>query len=289
LQKNPVVIKIQVMIDLNETGICINCGAEGPIGEYCTTPKCKKDDYGYTPGEIERDDIYLGRRIDDFLLIGTVGKGGFGKVYHALQMPVGMDVALKFLTGEADDGMRERFFREAQSLAMLKHPNIVRLNKFGDYRGKPYIAMELVDSARGLDKEIRDRVRQHKVFSRQEAKHILQQILNALGEAHSLNVIHRDIKPGNIKVSETGEVKLLDFGLAFQRSDDFDSKTIGGTPGYLSPELLLNRGADPRSDLYSLGICFFEVICGVHPYPHRDDWQSLVRMQSILSSPSKTD
>ena len=241
------------------------------MGEKCQNEACRRRDYAFIPDEFHndepQDDLYLGRRIDDFVLTGILGKGGFGKVYLALMMPVGLQVALKVLNREPDEEMDRRFFREARSLAMLKHPNIVGLNKFGNYRGNPFIAMEYVGNSRTLSKEIRDRVRRGQGFDHQEVPHIIHQLLNALDEAHSRAVIHRDIKPENILLQRVkGDdlfVKVLDFGLAKFTSQGSKMSMVMGTPKYMAIEQFSNAmSVGPWTDLYSVAVLIFELITG---------------------------
>ncbi len=258
-----------------ETGICINCGHEGPVGTACREEACARKGYYFIPAEYaskaEQDDPYLGRKIDDFAFVDVLGEGGFGKVYLALMTPVLMPVAIKFLTRANNKEMLQRFYREAKSLAMMAHPNIVRLNKYGIYNNKPYIAMEYVESSRSLAKEIRDRVRAQQAFTLREVVHIVDQILNALKVAHGHNVVHRDIKPENILLQNIeGDpifAKVLDFGLAKFTNQDSKMSMVLGTPMYMAPEQL-GTGSEigPWTDLYAVAVIVFEILTGRRPF-----------------------
>jgi len=260
---------------IEETGICISCGHKGPIGTACGNEACQRKNHYFIPDEYakkaEQDDPYIGRKLDDFVFVDVIGEGGFGKVYLALMMPVLMPVALKFLTRTGSEDMLQRFYREARSLAMLSHPNIVHLKKYGIHNNKPYIAMEFVDSGRSLSKEIRDRVRAKKAFNLAEVVHIVDQILNALKVAHGHDVVHRDIKPENILLQDIeGDpifVKVLDFGLAKFTDQDSKMSMVLGTPVYMAPEQLgAEHEIGPWTDLYAVAVIVFEILTGRRPF-----------------------
>ena len=241
------------------------------MGEKCPTQGCVRRDYAFIPTALAKglseDDLYLGRLIDIFLLVKMLGKGGFGTVYLALMMPKGRHVALKILNQTPDDAGRERFMREAQSLAMLEDPHIVKLRWYGDYNGKPYMAMEYVADSRSFSKEIRDRVREGRDFTHTELTHIVHQLLNALKEAHSTGIIHRDIKPENILLQKKGDdplfVKVLDFGLAKFTGQGSKMSMVLGTPRYMAPEQFsTNMSIGPWTDLYAVAAFVFELMTG---------------------------
>jgi serine/threonine-protein kinase len=218
---------------------------------------------------------HVGLRIDNkYLIEDKLGSGGMATVYRATRLLIGDTVAIKILhPGQVDDRQSvERFRREAQAAARLKHPNVVPIYDFGvSSDGLVYLVMELVEG-----KSIRDMLREHGAFAPQMASEIVTQVCSALEEAHKRNVIHRDIKPDNIVVDATPagiRVKVLDFGIAWMRDVAAASLTetgnIVGTPHYMSPEQCLGEEPDPRTDIYSLGVVLFEILAGVVPFNAR--------------------
>ncbi|MGH2452747.1 MAG: protein kinase domain-containing protein, partial [bacterium] len=191
-----------------------------------------------------------------------LGEGGMGVVYKAHDTVLDRSVAIKILSPrEVGDGAA-RLVREARSVARLDHPHIVAVYDAGEVEGHPFIVMQLVSG-----KSLRDTtvtVDQAVVFARQ--------ICQALDHAHSRGVIHRDIKPDNIMVTDGGIVKMMDFGLARSEGRTRLTQTgmIVGTVAYMAPELVLRGEADGRSDLYSLGCVLYEVITGRPPFTGDD-------------------
>lgn len=194
-----------------------------------------------------------------------IGHGGMGVVYRARDQRLGRTVAIKFMHAHLVDEPQtvDRFMREAQSQARLSHPNIAQVYDIGkDNNGCPYIVMELVQG-----ESLMERIRRGPM-TEPEALHITRQIVGALSEAHRNNVIHRDVKPDNIRFHSDGSVRLLDFGIA-KALDDRQITHAGGNPGspnYMSPEQCRGQGASPRSDLYSAGIVLFEMLMGRVPF-----------------------
>lgn len=203
-----------------------------------------------------------------------IGQGGFGAVYRAKNLATDQDIAIKLLAVslESDDSdMIQRFFAEAQVTASLKHPNTIRVFDFGQTEGGAlYIAMELL-SGRPLNEELRERVASQHYFEEQDIITIGAQILRSLAEAHSANLVHRDLKPHNIFLHEVeGDdpvVKVLDFGIAKRLGSNLTGTGKAfGTPTYMSPEQAQNKGLDRRSDLYSLGCVLYQLAAGRPPY-----------------------
>jgi serine/threonine protein kinase len=195
-----------------------------------------------------------------------------GVVYEAEDTRLPRKVALKFLPEEvADDpDAVRRFRREAETVALLNHPNICTIYDIDDHRGRAFIAMECVPGVNLKTYMAR------KTLDTAELTEIALQITQALEAAHAKGVVHRDIKPGNIVVGEARQVKVLDFGLAkrFRVADTGDMGPDGstipgrpmGTANYMAPERILQLPLDPRSDLFSLGVVIFEMATGRLPF-----------------------
>jgi serine/threonine protein kinase len=202
-----------------------------------------------------------------FQLRERLGDGGFGQVFLAFDPRLDRDVALKVLKEpNPSERVMERFFREARSAARLDHPNIVAVHDAGFEGGRCWVAYHYV-SGRPLS-WYRD---QHRLDPPTAAR-ILRELADAVDHAHRQGVLHRDIKPANVLIDDHGRPRLIDFGLA-RRSDLESSLThdgaVVGTPAYMSPEQALgfSRQVDERSDVFSLGVIFFEVLSGRRPYP----------------------
>jgi serine/threonine protein kinase len=194
-----------------------------------------------------------------------------GIVYDAEDERLPRRVALKFLSDELvgnPDAIR-RFRREAHTLARLNHPNICTIYEIEDQDGKPFIAMERLEGTNLKTHIARKTLETREIFE------IAAQICQALEAAHGAGIVHRDIKPGNIFVAPTGQVKVLDFGMArsFNRDDSTASKdgsTIPGRPigtvNYMAPERILQMPLDARCDLFSLGVVMYEMATGRLPF-----------------------
>jgi serine/threonine protein kinase len=216
-------------------------------------------------------DSLTGRTIEaKYRLVAKLGAGGMGAVYRATRLVIGDEVAIKILhADENDQRAAERFRREAQAAARLKHPNAVNIYDFGVTEdGLQYLVMELVEG-----ESLRQIIKQQGPLTPSAAAEIISQVCAALDEAHRHNIIHRDIKPDNIIVEVAANrlrVKVLDFGIAKLRDDTAGNLTqtgsVLGTPHYMSPEQCLGEELDRRSDIYSLGIVLYEMLAGVVPF-----------------------
>jgi tetratricopeptide (TPR) repeat protein len=199
-------------------------------------------------------------RIGKYRVVGKIGQGAMGEVYKAHDPLLNRYVALKTISPSlaADSEFRERFRREAQSAARLNHPNIVTVFDFGEESGITYMAMELLE---GVD--LREALRRRSLGHLGRKLEVMAQLCDGLAFAHSQGVVHRDLKPGNVHIQPTGHVKVLDFGLArLGASEMTRAGTVMGTPHYMSPEQVRGERADPRSDVFSLGALFYEVVSG---------------------------
>jgi hypothetical protein len=204
-----------------------------------------------------------GEIFGEYLLFEQIGKGGMAAVYKAERH--GEIFALKRpLAGLLDDQeFLQRFTREAEIGRTLHHPNIIRIFERGEMRGVPFFTMELVDGE-NLNRRLRDHGRLDPTLSAS----FIYQVAEALDYAHLKGVVHRDLKPSNIMIARDGTVKVMDYGIA--RARRFDGLTVTGaflgTPDYVAPETAEGRGTDGRSDLYSLGVVFYEMVTGRRPF-----------------------
>ena len=255
---------------------CGSCGtvlAKEAIGRVCAGcllargVSALQPRTGMEPGNFEAPEPEeLEKIFPDFEVRRLLGRGGMGAVYQAFQRDLEREVALKILPPETagDEEFQERFRREAATLAKLDHPNIVSLYDYGEREGYFYFIMEYVEGA-DLSALMSDGE-----FSPQEILAIVGQICDALDYSHERGVVHRDIKPGNILISEEGLTKIVDFGLA-KMEDPLDqglTRTLStmGTLQYMSPEQMKGlKNTDSRSDIYSLGVVLYELLTGKLP------------------------
>jgi eukaryotic-like serine/threonine-protein kinase len=208
-----------------------------------------------------------GKIVDDRYVLGEfLGSGGMGEVFLAHDGVLERDVALKVLRSQyaGDEEFAERFRREARSAASLSHPNIVQVYDRGETEdGTSYIAMEYVPGG-----TLKEQIGRRAPFGDRETAAVGAQIADALGAAHERGVIHRDIKPQNVLVTASGNLKVTDFGIARAASAVTSSASgaILGTVGYISPEQALGEPVGPASDLYSLGVVLYEMLTGGLPF-----------------------
>lgn len=206
-------------------------------------------------------------RLGHYDIVAELGRGGMGVVYKGHESSLNRYVAIKVLADSLahDEGVKERFLREARSMASLNDPHIIQIYYIGEDEGQTYFVMEFVEGE-SLGTLLK---REHKVAVGPAAKIIYQTALG-LATAHDKGVIHRDIKPGNLMVSSRGSIKIADFGIALSNQDMSKKLTstgeFVGTPGYLSPEVCLGKMVDQRSDIFSLGIVLFEMLAGRMPF-----------------------
>src|SRR5688572_8698324 len=214
----------------------------------------------------------LGAIISHYRVTGKLGTGGMGVVYEAEDTRLPRKVALKFLPDEvADDAdATRRFRREAETIALLSHPHICTIYDIDEHEGRAFIAMECVAGV-----NLKTYIARHAPDTA-DVVDLALQIADALGAAHGKGIVHRDIKPGNIIVTEDKRVKVLDFGLARRFRTDvtgelgLEGSTMPGRPmgtaNYMAPERILQLPLDPRSDLFSLGVVIYEMATGRLPF-----------------------
>ena len=251
---------------------CTRCGAElsAPLRPTALTYSTSPSSTPVSPNSAER--ALTGKTLDQkYHLESVLGLGGMGKVYYASRVLIGDKVAVKVLHPERvkDPQAVERFRREAQAAARIRHPNVVTVYDFGvSKEGLVYLVMELAEGT-----SLRQLIERDGTLAVDQATEIIRQACAALDEAHRQGVVHRDIKPENILVQTRPEglhVKVIDFGIAALRDITTSKLTrtgaILGTPHYMSPEHCLGERLDGRSDIYSLGIVLYEMLTGVPPF-----------------------
>jgi serine/threonine protein kinase/tetratricopeptide (TPR) repeat protein len=251
--------------------ICPNCSTENTLdSQFCK--KCA------TRLSLDSKSISLTKTLETpvrimkpgspiagkYKILEEIGHGGMGVVYKAEDIKLKRCVALKFLPPHLMDSpeLKERFLIEAQAAAALSHPNICVIHEVGESEDRPYIAMEYVDG-----QTLRDRLRKGPLAAA-EALEIVNQVAAGLGEAHRKGIIHRDVKSANIMVTEIGQAKVMDFGLAKLRggSSLTMSQTTLGTVAYMSPEQARGGDLDQRTDIWSLGVVLYEMLAGKLPF-----------------------
>jgi eukaryotic-like serine/threonine-protein kinase len=204
----------------------------------------------------------------------SLGTGGMGEVFAATDLDLQREVAVKRLAGSfaTDATARSRFLREAWALARLNHPNVVGVFDVGEHEGRPSLVMELVHG-RSLQRVLRDGA-----LPPGDAARIATEIARGLGAAHARGIVHRDVKPSNVILTDDGKVKIVDFGIA-RLSDATTLTRTGmtfGSPSYMAPEQLTGdrQTVDARADLYALGCVVFEMLVG-HPPFYGDEAMSV--------------
>jgi eukaryotic-like serine/threonine-protein kinase len=217
--------------------------------------------------------VRIGAMLGHYAIVRALGAGGMGEVYEARDTRLNRPVALKLIRQEvaSDPVRRQRLEREARAAALLNHPNIVTLHSLEEHDGVLFLTMEFIDGT-----TLRDAI-PAAGFSIDRFVPMAIQAADALAAAHAVGVIHRDLKPANIMITREGVVKVLDFGLSKSEVDrtvasvktdtlSTDGSLLGTAP-YMAPEVIEGREADPRSDIFSLGIVLFEMVAGGRPFP----------------------
>jgi serine/threonine protein kinase len=195
-------------------------------------------------------------------VIDRLGHGGMGVVYRGRDPRIGRPVAIKLLR-VTDESQRSRFLQEAQSAGNLKHPNIVTIYDYGEHEEQPYIVMEYIEGV-----TFATYIRQNILLELPRKLALIEELSVALDYAHNKGVVHRDIKPANIMVDGEGDLKILDFGIA--RLGDSSLTQAGvmiGTPNYMSPEQIDGRLVDRRSDIFAVGLVFYELLTYRQAFP----------------------
>lgn len=273
--KNPFCPPCELFLN-QEAMFCSDCGAPLTLPGSGTHPYYESHFQGSLPTiRLVNPDPLIGHVIDrKYELLARLGEGGMSVVYRARRVNIGDDVAVKILTGKfvKDDAALARFRREARAAAMLRHPNVITIHDFGetdDPHAPAFIVMEFVKGT-----PLRELLLSEDHFSVERGVRLMRGICAGVGSAHRQGVVHRDLKPENILVVapdddfEFETVRVVDFGLAKLLADAGATNTgsVVGTPFYMSPEQCLGEPLDARSDVYSLGAMFYEMLSGTRPF-----------------------
>jgi serine/threonine protein kinase len=230
------------------------------------------------------------RRIGKYIVKRELGRGGMGAVYLAVQPGLGREVAIKELvpSAAADPTALKRFLQEAQVMARTSHPNLVQVHDLEQIGAANYIVLEFVRGKSLRDWINRGQIALPQVFA------VMHGVLQALDYAHRHAIVHRDMKPENVLLSDEGAVKVADFGIARLTDDSIapgqtatKTGTTVGTPQYMSPEQVASSKVDGRSDLYSAGIMFYELVVGQPPFTASESDGPFTLMAKHVQAPPK--
>ncbi len=210
------------------------------------------------------------RQIGKYRIQAELGRGGFGVVYSAYDPTVGRPVAVKVLTAIGDNQLLTRFKNEAAAAGNLRHKNIVTIYDYGDDDGMPYIVMELLDG-----EDLNQIIAARRPMPLLQKVSIMIQVADGLRSAHRAGVVHRDVKPGNIRLLPDGTVKLMDFGIARLVAGSAATRLtrqghVIGTLYYMAPEQVLGEEVDALSDIFAYGSTYYELLTGKHPFQGLD-------------------
>jgi eukaryotic-like serine/threonine-protein kinase len=217
------------------------------------------------------------RTVGGYLLEERLGQGAMGVVY-AGRSEVGERVAVKILPPDlaTDTELVERFRREADSAAGLPHPNVTRVLAFGNEGQDLYMVMELLDGS-----DLRTLIDQGRAGTVRDKLSIMVQVAEGMSFVHAHALVHRDLKPANIHVMRDGVAKIMDFGLVkLSDSEMTRAGTAMGSPAYMAPEMVRGEPADSRTDVFSLGACFYELLAGKRAFPGKGLTQILMAVMS---------
>ena len=202
---------------------------------------------------------------ENYDLIGTLGKGGMGNVYKAIDKRLGRVVAFKILDASSDEEAIKRFYMEAQAMKELDHQNIVHVFDFGQQNNQLFIAMTYVEGT-----NLADILHNKEQLSFEAIEVIIRQIARGLLSAHNKGIVHRDVKPSNIMLTRDNRVFIMDFGISYIQEMEKERLTrtgmTMGTPEYMSPEQCHGDNVTIQSDIYSMGVILYEMTCGRLPF-----------------------
>ncbi len=213
--------------------------------------------------------VWTGKMLGKYEIGPLIGQGGMAQVYKGRHAALKRDVAIKLIHSylASGEGFIERFQREAQLVAALRHPNIVQVFDLDTHMGVYFMVMEFIDGPT-LSSQLQDIRRQNSLLSLERTIELILVLCSALDYAHAQGMIHRDVKPGNVMFTRKGQPVLTDFGLAkiVGGTSQTVSGSFVGTPTYMSPEQAQGESGDARSDIYALGVMLFELATGRVPF-----------------------
>ena len=242
--------------NVEETDFCNKCGSaleekEETLSIHSKDPAFD-DIFHFSPGD------HFGKR---YRIVEEIGRGGMGRVYKAEDLELNITVALKIISPKYSKNPRfiERFKKEVLSARSISHENVIRIFDLGEEEGIKYFSMEYIKG-----QNLRDFIRSSGFPTIKRSVEIMRQVCFALNAAHKHGIIHRDLKPSNIMIDNSGQAYVMDFGLARSLSglESEKPKAIEGTPRYMSPEQIEKEKLDHRTDIYSLGLVFYELLAG---------------------------
>ncbi len=210
----------------------------------------------------EREDL-IGKEVGGYDILERIGRGGMGTVYKARQISLDRVVALKILDSELvkDDKFVDQFFTEARSAAQLNHPNVTKVFDVGEIDDIYYLSMEYIGGG-----SLHDLLSERNVMDPERASEIILDVARALKFAKRKDLVHRDIKPANIMLTNEGQAKLIDLGIAKQGLKEWEEEDVMvGTPDYMAPEQATEQSVDTRADIYALGVTFYRMVTGERP------------------------
>jgi serine/threonine-protein kinase len=220
--------------------------------------------------------------VDRYRIIGLLGKGGMGEVYRAEDLKLGQPVALKFLPDHlmSDASALNRFHREVRVARQVSHKNVCRVYDIGEVGGHSFLSMEYIKG-----EELSSLLRRIGRLPMDKAVQLARQICAGLAAAHEAGVLHRDLKPANIMIDGDGNARILDFGLAGLAEAFADDELAAGTPAYMAPEQLDGSECTVRSDIYSLGLLFYELFTAKRAF-HAATLGELIALRRSEATPT---
>ncbi len=254
---------------------CLSCGGElSDTGEVASL-EVKGTAYEKTITSPQpEEDRFVGKEIGSCKILSKIGEGGMGAVYKAHHLRLKRTVAVKIMSAALlGEIHRKRFLREARAAAQLDHPNIMIVHDVDEFEGSPFIIMQHIDG-----KTVGEILDAKGKVAQVDAVRIILEAAQALDAAHQRNIVHRDIKPDNIMLTQSGQVKVMDFGLAKRTGSEQEmgvtaTGVILGTPLYMSPEQFNAEVLDGRSDIYSLGVTFYHMVAGRPPFTGKTPYE----------------
>jgi eukaryotic-like serine/threonine-protein kinase len=218
------------------------------------------------------------KEIKGYKILGKIAKGGMGEVFKGIHPGLNKEIILKKLMSKATASFSDRFKREAALMMEVSHPNVVHLFDYFKEGSSSYIVMEYIPGY-----NLSEFIAKFGKLPVYLASYIAIEVAKGLEYAHSKGIIHRDIKPGNVLISMKGEIKLTDFGIAFKASREDDitkTGTLLGTPSYMSPEQIYSsKDVDSRTDIYSLGVIFYEMLTGIKPFSNQFTMENVIKIK----------